>query len=255
MHRGASDKSDRVLSPSATEPEVSAHSGNAPLRVEHIGRATLYLGDCRDILPTLTPPDVMLTDPPYGIALKNHARGKERSDTDWTIANDVDQSVGTYAIMWAENLGIPTFAFASPMKPWPGKWRQYLVWEKGEHVSGGGDPGLCWKPSWELLQVARNCQLRGRRDGAVLRFPADKSLYELHPTPKPTDLLTYILSKATYPTHTILDPFMGIGSTGVACAKVGRDFVGCELDPKHFDNACRRIEQAQRQGDFFVEAA
>jgi site-specific DNA-methyltransferase (adenine-specific) len=253
VHRGASPEGGRAFAASPSSPTVSPGPASNPCAV--IGRATLYNADCRNVLPHLSGIDVMLTDPPYGIALANHARGKERSDTDWAIANDGDQTIGTWALEWAAERGLPTFAFASPMKPWPGKWRQHLVWEKGEHVGGGGDPGLCWKPNWELLQVARNGQLAGRRDGAVLRFMADKDLYRWHPTPKPTDLLTYIITKAAPQGATLLDPFMGSGSTGVACAKTGRAFIGCEIDPAHFATACKRIEDAQRQGDFFVEAA
>ncbi len=93
----------------------------------------IYCGDARDIVPTLSF-DLMLTDPPYGIALANHSKGKERSNRDWTITNDTTQEVGEIVLgMWDG----PTIAFASPMKPWAGRWRQHLCWEKGEHVSGG----------------------------------------------------------------------------------------------------------------------
>ena len=67
--------------------------------------------------------DAVVTDPPYGIALENHARGKERRDRDWTIAGDNDQAVGQKVIDWADFSGICTVAFASPSLPWPGKWQ------------------------------------------------------------------------------------------------------------------------------------
>lgn len=229
--------------------------GAGVARVEQIGNATLYLADCREVLAQLPPVDLMLTDPPYGVRLANHDRGgKTRSDRDWSIANDDSQELGTWALEWAAERNLPTFAFASPMKPWPGKWRQHLVWEKGEHVGGGGDPALCWKANWELLQVARNDALTGRRDGSVLRFQAQMADYKLHPTPKPVDLLTYILTKATRPHQLVLDPFMGSGSTGVACTKIGRRFIGCEIDPEFFDAACKRIDAAARQSDLFAAA-
>lgn len=190
---------------------------------------------------------VAITDPPYGIALANHAAGKERSDTDWTIAGDNSQEVGHKALETIESWGIPCLAFSSPMKPWRGKWRQHLVWEKGEHVSGGGDPFVCWKPSWELIQVARNARLNGGRDGAVLRFQANKDDYRFHPTPKPVELMEYLVFKASQPGETILDPFMGGGTTGVACVRLGRRFIGIEKEEKYFRIAQRRIQEAMGQ--------
>ena len=197
----------------------------------------IYHGDCRAILPTLTF-DLMLTDPPYGIALANHAKGKERSNREWTVANDGTQEVGEAVLgMWDG----PTIAFASPMKPWTGKWRQYLCWEKGEHVSGGGDPTTCWKPSFELLQVRRNGPLDGRRDGAVLRFQAVKDDYKFHPTPKPVSLIEYLIVK-TRPT-VVCDPFMGGGSTLVAAKRCGVRAIGIELEERYCEVAAKRLAQ------------
>lgn len=204
------------------------------------GRVKLWLADCREIIGSFDA-DHCITDPPYGIALQNHARGKERRDMDWTIAGDESQDAGQFVIDWAESRRMPCIAFASPMKPWAGVWRQHLVWEKGEHVSGGGDPGVCWKPSWELIQVARNKSLNGRRDGAVLRFNADKEDYAYHPSPKPVALMQYLVCKATGVGDVVLDPFMGCGPTGVACVTNGRQFLGCESNAKHFERAKARI--------------
>lgn len=222
-------------------------------RVEEIEDAVLILGDCLEVMPLLGKVDAVVTDPPYGIGLENHGKGKTRRYMDWTIAGDDSQVVGQAAIDIIDAWGSVCIAFASPKKPWSGKWRQYLVWEKGEHVSGGGDPSTCWKPSWELVQIARNGPLNGRRDGAVLRFPARQADYSLHPTPKPISLINYLIVKTIDTATTILDPFMGSGTTGVACAKLGRKFIGIELDEGYFDIACKRIDEAYRQGDMFVE--
>lgn len=201
---------------------------------------TIYHGDCREILPQLGPADLVLTDPPYGIALSNHARGKERRDMDWTIRNDSTQECGAAVLTI---LGIlPTLAFASPMRPWPGKWKQHLVWEKGEHVSGGGDPATFWKPSWELVQVRNTGALNGSRDGAVLRFLADKDDYALHPTPKPISLFCYLIDKVSRPGDTILDPFMGSGTTLVAAKRLGRRAIGIEIEEKYCEIAAQRLE-------------
>lgn len=86
------------------------------------GECVIYHGDCRDILPALPKVDLVLTDPPYGIGLENHAKGKERRDLDWSIKNDHAQECGVAVLEVLE--GVPTMAFASPMLPWPGRWKQ-----------------------------------------------------------------------------------------------------------------------------------
>lgn len=73
-----------------------------------------------------------------------------------------------------------------------------------------------------------------------------------HPTQKPIGVMIWVLQQLQPTAHTILDPFMGSGTTGVACARLGRKFIGIELEPKYFDIACRRIEEAQRQKDLFI---
>ena len=198
---------------------------------------TLYHGDAAQILPALHF-DLMLTDPPYGIALSNHSKGKERSNTDWTIANDENQETGQSVL---DSWHGPTIAFASPMKPWGGNWRQHLVWEKGEHVSGGGDPATCWKPTYELIQVRNTGPLDGRRDGAVLRFQARKDDYRFHPTPKPIPLIEYLLCK-TRPKR-VCDPFSGGGSTLVAAKLCGIEAVGVEIDERHCATIAKRLSQ------------
>ena len=218
-----------------------------------IGDATLYCGDCLEIMPTLGKVDAVVTDPPYGIALQNHARARERSDRDWTMVGDESQNIGETVLASIHAAGWPCVAFASPNMPWSGKWRQRLVWEKGDHVSGGGDPFLCWKLSWEMIQVARTRRLNGPREGAVLRFPACQTDYELHPSPKPVSLMAYLIQKITLIGDLVFDPFMGSGTTGVACANLGRKFIGIEIEPKYFDIACERIRVAYMQPRLFDE--
>jgi DNA modification methylase len=205
------------------------------------GSVWLMQGDSREIVPQLSIENVIaITDPPYGIALSNHSKGKERRDMEWTIAGDESGEAGQWIVDFLEAHSMPSVVFASPMKPWGGKWRQHLAWEKGEHVSGGGDPWKCWKPSWELIQIARTPVLNGSREGAVLRFQANKDDYALHPSPKPIELLCYLVGKVST-TETILDTFMGAGSTGIACARLGRKFIGIEIDDKHYETAVNRI--------------
>jgi site-specific DNA-methyltransferase (adenine-specific) len=128
------------------------------------------------------------------------------------------------------------------MKAWAGKWRQFLVWEKGEHVSGGGDPLTCWKPNWELIQIRNTPELIGRRDGAVLRFQADKEDYTRHPSPKPVSLIRYLLNKFVG-VETILDPFMGSGTTLLAARLEGRQATGIEINERYCEAAAKRLSQ------------
>lgn len=91
-----------------------------------------------------------------------------------------------------------------------------------------------------------------RKDYAdVQRYAMPQHTADTHPHEKPLPLLRGMLAHSTNPGDTVLDPFMGSGSTGVACALMGRKFIGIELDTTYFDMACRRIEQAYRQGDLF----
>ena len=211
------------------------------------GAIRLYCGDCLELLPTLEAGsvDAVVTDPPYGISLSNHSAGKERRDRNWTIAGDSDSSIGNAVIEWGDNLGLCIVAFASPSRPWPGKWRSRLVWHK--HGLGmGGDKNVCWKTDWELIQVKNNGPLRGSRESSVLTgFDIRPSEFEFHPCQKPVALLEYLIGKI--PARTILDPFMGSGTTGVACVQTGRRFIGMEISEEYFAIAVKRITAAIEQ--------
>lgn len=220
-------------------------------RVE-IGNAVLYRGDCLEILPELTAVDAVITDPPYGIALRNNDAGKRRSNRSFSIANDESTTVGQAVIDWALVSAPTVAAFASPRFPWAGDWRSRLVWDKGPAVGGGGDPAMCWKQTWELIQVRNGFRLNGSRDSAVIRQWITPQMTGDHPTQKPVALMEYLTDKLTNFRGVVLDPFMGSGSTGVACANLGRRFIGIELDHRYFDIACKRIEQAQAQADLFA---
>lgn len=221
--------------------EGSAPTPGSPCLVPYYQRdgITLYHRDALEILPALRF-DLMLTDPPYGVALESHADGTnpKRPVRDWAIENDSDQETGQSVLDAWEGA---TIAFSSPMKPWAGKWRQHLVWEKGEHVGGGGDPATCWKPTYELIQVRNTGPLDGRRDGAVLRFRANKADYRFHPTPKPIALIEYLLCKVR--PKLVCDPFSGGGSTLVAAKLCGIEAVGVEVEERHCDTIVRRLSQ------------
>lgn len=218
-------------------------------RIEVIGDATLYLGDCREILPTLSGVAAALFDPPFGI---DYRSGRPRGDKLWSgdsIINDETVDARDEAI--AALGGLPMLVFGSWKAARPVATRMVLTWDKGPAL-GMGDLSLPWKPSSEEIYVLGSGFVGARDTGAVIYCPPVQSMASngrQHPNEKPVDLLVRLLRKL--PEGLTCDPFMGSGSTGVACAKLGRAFVGCELDDRYFDIACRRIEAAYRQPRLF----
>ena len=222
-------------------------------RVEVIGDATLYLGDCRDVLPTLGRVDAVVTDPPYGIGesgRKNATRGvntvrwarasvRDYGDFDWdnepchpeTIA--AIRSCSRHQIIFGGN-----FFILPPSSCW-------LVWDK----MNSGDFADC-ELAWTNLQKAVR-RIQWRWNGFIRRGDDERE----HPTQKPVGVMAWAIEQLPHNCVTILDPFSGSGSTGVACIKMGRRFIGIERELKYFGAAVRRIEQAQRQRDLFIHAA
>lgn len=223
-------------------------------RKEIIGDCTLYLGDCREILPTLEQVDVVLTDPPYGISLKNHGGGirSKRKKRSYSIIGDQSTELGQSILDALRGSARSIVAFADPTLPWQGQWRSLLVWDKGGAVGGGGDVKTTWKQTWELVQVWNERSLHGSRDNAVLRYWMQPGWSDIHPAIKPVELLCYLADKVSIVGSVILDPFMGSGTTGVACIRGGRRFIGVEIDEGYFDIACERIRKAYQQPDMFV---
>lgn len=213
--------------------------------------ATLYCADCLDLLPELGRFDLVLTDPPFGIGLRSHDEtgnrhkgGASRRGRDhYVIAGDESQDAGQQVLDWAEAQGMPVAVFASPWRPWRGDWRSLLVWDKGPAVGGGGDTTVCFKRTWELLQIARNGPLRAGRGESVLHFPVVPNDSKDHIAQKPLPLLEYVVEQLTTPGDMILDPFSGSGSTGVACKNLGRKCVMIEIDERHCETAARRLVQ------------
>ena len=116
-------------------------------------------------------------------------------------------------------------------------FRSFLIWDKQNDGRDFADCEMAWT---NIDAVARIFRKR----------PMNMDGGKEHPTQKPVALMAWCIAKATN-AKTVLDPFMGSGTTGVACANLGRSFVGIEREKKYFDLACERIEQAQRQGRMF----
>ena len=214
-------------------------------RKEVIGACELYLGDCREILPSLGKVDAVVTDPPYGIreaAGKNVSRGLLATARDYGHSSwdDVtaDAAVGTaieqsqWAIVFGGN-----YYDLPPTSCW-------LVWDK--MINGDfADCELAWT---NLPKAVRRIQYMWN---GMLR--ANKEPRGDHPTQKPIGVMKWCIEHLPEPSNVILDPFMGSGTTGVACVKLGRRFIGIEVDERYYDIACRRIEAATKQPDLFIE--
>jgi site-specific DNA-methyltransferase (adenine-specific) len=218
-------------------------------RVEHIGDATLYLGDCREILPTLGKVDAVVTDPPYGIGYKSHLGNLGAQEFD-EIANDRGELDLRPILQLAENV----LAFGAncypDQLPHRGRW---LCWDK-RTIDGAADRmmGSPFELAWSNKVSGYDKIVRVLHGGVV---NADGAGPRVHPTQKPIAVMRQAIDWAATDAKTILDPFMGSGTTGVACANLGRAFIGIEIDPGYFDIACRRIEEAYRQPRLFEEPA
>lgn len=217
-------------------------------RIEHIADGvTLYLGDCREILPTLPQADAVVTDPPYGIDYKP-SRGttngwrRHWNDEDASVRGDdkpFDPSplLSTkQCIFWGAN------AYAA-MLPSSYGW---LVWDKSPNgITGGFNYSHC-ELAWTNVigRVQKFCLQWGRTARGGEQF--------FHPTQKPVDLMSWCLG-FVHEATLICDPYLGCGATGVAAVKLGRQFIGIEIEPKYFDIACRRMTEAAKQADLFIE--
>ena len=217
-----------------------------------IGSCELYLADCFDVLPDLTGVSVVVTDPPYGVDY----RSGWATDELWSegeIRGDADTAVRDRALAMLP--GIPALVFGSRRRPEPAGTRLFLTWEKGAAL-GMGALDLPWKPSTEEIYVIGKGFV-GRRDcGSTIYCPPVQSMAKngrRHPNQKPVDLIGRLLAKC--PPGRVLDPFMGSGTTGVACVKAGRPFIGVESDPVYFERAVERIVDAVSRPDLFVGGA
>lgn len=209
-------------------------------RVEVIGNATLYLGDCLDILPTLPKVDAVITDPPYGInkdGMKRTTGGnggrKAHEFLGWDGERpppelfDALLNAGKTVVIWGGNY------FADLLPP----TMRWLVWDKGQRINQS-DGELAWTSMQSALRICTMNRVELLTDGTE------------HPTQKPVRLMTWCIEQAGHP-RSVLDPFMGSGTTGVAAIRLGRSFIGIEREPSYFDIACRRIEEAQKQAALF----
>lgn len=212
------------------------------IRKEVIGNATLYLGDCRYILPTLPKVDAVITDPPYGIG---EAAGKNASRSKLAIAKNFgndswdDEPISDDLMLMVRESGKWSVIFGGNYYVMPAA-KCWLIWDKENGDSDFADCEMAWT---NLPKAVR--RIRYMWNG-MLR--ANGEARGDHPTQKPIGVMAWAINHVPAPNRLILDPFMGSGTTGVAAMNLQRSFIGIERERKYFDIARRRIEDAQRQG-------
>jgi DNA modification methylase len=210
---------------------------------------TLHLGDCLDVLKGLPDGsvDAVVTDPPYGIAYASGMTGHDGGTALPGIVGDDDTALRDAVLAWWGNR--PALVFGSWKRARPQGCKMLLTWEKGDHV-GMGDLSIPWKPNTEEIYVMGRGFV-GHRGTSVLRHRAPVTWNSArhgrrHAHEKPISLMEELVSKCP-PHWTILDPFMGSGTTGVACMNTGRNFIGIEIDPGYHAIAERRIREAKAE--------
>jgi len=222
--------------------KIDANQG-AIKREERIGDCRLILGDCLEVMPLLGKVDAVVTDPPYGMDFcSNYRIVKHRK-----IANDT----GGDLLAWACQLEFSHSAYVwmrwdnLAHIPMP---RSLITWVKNNHSMGDLEH-----------EHGRKTEVCAFYNGPEHFFPSgrpndvltcSRTGNEHHPTQKPVDLMRNVIE---WTDGDVTDPFMGSGTTLVACAKLGRKGIGIELDPEYFEIACKRVEEAYRQPDLFIE--
>jgi len=248
------------------------------MRVEVIGNATLYLGDCREILPTLPKVDAVITDPPY--EAEAHSAGRRLLGRTDELADkrirEIEEAPLDFEAMTPELRAamcewaaanctgwMLSFCQAEAVAVWREameqagqKWRRAMVWVKpdsspqlsGDRPAQGfesiaaawcGEGGSKWNGGGK-----RGVFTYGKHDPGM----GHGGQRNEHPTQKPVALMKDLVSLFSNPGDTVLDMCMGGGTTGIACLDLQRHFIGIEKKPTHFETACRRIDDAQRQG-------
>lgn len=194
---------------------------------------TIYHGDARDLVTQLQA-EVAITDPPYGLQAIAGTYGRHGD----TIAGDLDTSVrDAFLELWSTR---PLLMFSSARLPEPpGDWDYRLVWDKVEPGLNGG----AWRYTHEPIYVRGNGWVRSAHAFSILRFAIQNGTQERrsHPHRKPVPLMRALVASA--PTGTIIDPFMGSGTTLRACKDLGRRAIGIDVDEAHCDSASRRCSQ------------
>lgn len=214
--------------------------------VVRIGNATLIHGDCLQLLHALPPVDCVVSDPPYGIGY-SHGKGggvagPDTKFDDHALVGDDKPFDPTPWLKFKTAVLFGANHYASRL-PDSSFW---LVWDKRDGVCSNdqADVELAWVKGKGVARIVRHFWM------GMLKA-SERGEERVHPTQKPVAVMDWVIRQTTAKGQTILDPYMGSGTTGVACAKLGRPFVGIEIERRYFDAACERIATAHSEPTLF----
>jgi len=236
-------------------------------RKEVIGDCTLYLGDCMEIMPTLGEVDAVITDPPYGEQTHDNAKSNRNGGSGKKAINFAAIDAATLKSLISDCAKLSPRWFVSTME-----WRHIVSFEQEPPEGWDFVRFGVWVKTNPMPQISADRPAQGWEGIIYLHNPASgKKAWNgggshgnwigslvtdgAHPTGKPVAMFQSFVERFTDNSETVLDPFMGSGTTGVACAKAGRSFVGIEQHEPYFEIACERIRKAYAQPDMFVQAA
>jgi site-specific DNA-methyltransferase (adenine-specific) len=243
---------------------------SAAKRVEIIGDCQLILGDCREILPTLGKVDAVVTDPPYeavmqnkwGVLSKQSPSSHVRFEALGFAAIDhMRDDVAAAVKEVCEGWGI-FFCMAEGVRAWRdsieatgARYKRAMVWVKPDAMPqfNGQGPSVGHEMMVSAWYGKGHSKWNGGGKPGTFIYSKNAPGGAEHPTQKPLPLITELVHLFSQPGGVVADPFMGSGTTGVACVKLGRKFIGIEIDPTYFDIACKRIQDAVDRPDMFVE--
>ena len=233
-------------------------------RIEKIGNATLYLGDCLDILPTLEKVDAVITDPPYseklhmkqalGIANRKDKALRKKIDYGFLSKKQIIELAELYSkvcngwIVWMTDSELSTAIREALQKNKRYVFTPLPFFQPGRSVRLSGD-GPCSWTDWIIVARTKKQNNWGTLPGGYVAGAGWNDKERMGG--KPTFLMDALVCDYSRLNNVVLDSHMGAGTTGVSCIKNGRKFIGVEIDVKAFDIACRRIEQAYKQGQLF----
>jgi len=234
--------------------------GNMLKRVEHIGDQTLILGDCREVMPTLGRFDACVTDPPYGVNYEGSATKKHgKNGVSYDSYDDTPENIFLIcvpAIRKAVSIcdaAVVTPGNASAFYYDVPRSMGAIYYPSGANCGPWGF--VCSQPLFYYGDDPYLAKGLGSRPNAFAANATTEAIDRNigHPCTKPIKQVQWLVSRVSFERQTILDPFMGSGTTLVACQQLGRKGTGIELSEKYFDIACRRVEQAAAQPRLFVE--
>ena len=209
------------------------------------GRVTLYLGDCLDILPTLGMVDTIITDPPYGVNLDYGDGGYDDSFENWVAL--IDRFLPMAKQMCRGPIIVPT----SKMEGEPHLHRHAPVWRMCWFKGASCTRSPIGFKDWEPTYVFGKAPKKQVHDYFTAHANNVRNEIPEHPCPKPYRWAGWLVDKMSETGQTVVDSFMGSGTTGIACIRHGRNFIGIEKDPTHYATAVARIKNELAQGDLF----